>query len=72
MNYKKQILSIQQHKNAEKLYDEGLFQKGSIAPKIRAAIHFLKHHGNKVIITSIPRIEDALNGSAGTEIRNEA
>jgi len=57
---------------AEKLYDEGLFQKGSIAPKVRAAIHFLKHHGNKVIITSIPHIEDALDGSAGTEIRNEA
>ena len=59
-------------KEAEKLYNEGLFQKGSIAPKVRAAIHFLKHHGNKVIITSIPHIEDALDGSAGTEIRNEA
>ena len=59
-------------REAEKLYDEGLFQKGSIAPKVRAAIHFLKHHGNKVIITSIPHIEDALDGSAGTEIRNEA
>ena len=59
-------------KEAEKLYDEGLFQKGSIAPKVRASIHFLKHHGNKVIITSIPHIEDALDGSAGTEIRNEA
>ena len=59
-------------KEAENLYDKGLFQKGSIAPKVRAAIHFLKHHGNKVIITSIPHIEDALNGSAGTEIRNEA
>ena len=59
-------------RQAKKLYDEGLFQKGSIAPKVRAAIHFLKHHGNKVIITSIPHIEDALDGSAGTEIRNEA
>jgi carbamate kinase len=59
-------------KEAENLYDKGLFQKGSIAPKVRAAIHFLKHHGNKVIITSIPHIEDALDGSAGTEIRNEA
>ena len=57
---------------AKKLHDEGAFQKGSIAPKIRAAIHFLKHHGNKVIITSIPHIKDALNGNAGTEIRNEA
>ena len=59
-------------KEARKLFNEGLFQKGSIAPKVRAAIHFLKHHGNKVIITSIPHIEDALDGSAGTEIRNEA
>ena len=67
----KRVSSITK-KEAEKLYDEGLFQKGSIAPKVRAAIHFLKHHGNKVIITSIPHIEDALNGSAGTEIRNEA
>ena len=56
---------------AKKLHDEGAFQKGSIAPKIKAAIHFLKHHGNKVIITSIPHIKDALNGNAGTEIRNE-
>jgi len=65
-------ISSMTKKEAERLHDKGLFQKGSIAPKIRAAIHFLKHHGDKVIITSIPRIKDALNGSAGTEIRNEA
>ena len=59
-------------REAEKLHAKGLFQKGSIAPKIRAAVHFLKHHGDKVIITSIPHIEDALNGNAGTEIRNKA
>ena len=58
-------------KEAKNLYNKGIFQKGSIAPKIKAAIHFLKHHGDKVIITSIPHIEDALNGRAGTEIRNE-
>ena len=57
---------------AERLYDKGSFQKGTIAPKIKAAIHFLKYHGEKVIITSIPHIKDALNGRAGTEIRNEA
>ena len=48
----------------------GKFQEGSIAPKIKAAIHFLKYHGKKVIITSIPCIKDALNGKAGTIIRN--
>ena len=59
-------------KEAQEFHEKGVFQKGSIAPKIKAAIHFLKHHGDRVIITSIPHIKDALNGSAGTEIRNEA
>ena len=57
--------------DAEILYNEGEFQQGSIGPKIKAAMHFLKYHGEKVIITSIPCIEAALNGRAGTEIRNE-
>jgi carbamate kinase len=56
---------------AENLYEKGEFQQGSIAPKIKAAIHFLKYHGEKVIITSIPCIKAALDGKAGTEIRNE-
>ena len=47
---------------------KGEFQKGSIEPKIIAAIHFLKHHGKKVVITSIPYIENALNETAGTII----
>ncbi len=55
----------------QKQYESGKFQQGSIGPKIKAAIHFLKYHGKKVIITSIPCIKDALNGNAGTEIRNE-
>lgn len=57
---------------AEELYNKGVFQQGSIGPKIKAALHFLKYHGKKVIITSIPCIQEALNGAAGTEIRNEA
>ncbi len=54
----------------EKYYTKGEFQKGSMEPKIIAAIHFLKHHGEKVVITSIPCIEKALNETAGTIIRN--
>ena len=56
---------------AKKLYDNGEFQKGSIGPKIKAAMHFLKYHGDKVVITSIPCIKDAINGNAGTIIRND-
>lgn len=57
--------------DAEELYESGEFQQGSIGPKIKAAMHFLKYHGEKVMITSIPCIKDALDGNAGTEIRNE-
>ena len=37
-------------------------------PKIKSALYFLKHHGEKVIITSIDKIEDAIIGKAGTQI----
>ena len=56
---------------AKKLYDNSEFQKGSIGPKIKAAMHFLKYHGDKVVITSIPCIKDAIEGNAGTIIRND-
>ena len=53
---------------AKKYLQEGEFKKGSMAPKIKAALYFLKHYGEKVIITSIPSIQKAINGKAGTEI----
>mgnify|MGYP001263744568 FL=1 len=53
---------------AKTLYENGVFQKGSIGPKIKAAIHFLKYHGEKVVITSIKSIKDALDGNSGTVI----
>ena len=67
-----EILRIITTSDVEKLYNKGEFQQGSIGPKIKAALHFLKYHGKKVVITSIPCIQDALEGNAGTEIRNEA
>jgi len=39
-----------------------------MGPKIRAAMYFLKHHGKKVIITSIAGVLGAINGSNGTTI----
>lgn len=47
---------------------EGHFSKGSMLPKVEAAIQFLQHGGKHVIITSINLIEAAINGKAGTEI----
>ena len=56
---------------AKTLYENGEFQEGSIGPKIKAAMHFLKYHGKKVIITSIPFIKDAIEGNMGTIISND-
>ena len=53
---------------AKKYQEEGHFQQGSMWPKIRSAIHFLKHHGKKVIITNIDNLQDAIDGKAGTTI----
>ena len=73
LNYgteKQKRLKVTTRDQIEKHLNKGEFQKGTIEPKIIAAIHFLKHHGEKVIITSIPYIEKALNETAGTIIRN--
>tara|TARA_B100000579_G_scaffold429451_1_gene441229 strand:- start:450 stop:1403 length:954 start_codon:yes stop_codon:yes gene_type:complete len=47
---------------------EGHFGIGSMEPKIKSALYFLKYHGSKVVITSINKIEDAIKGIAGTQI----
>jgi carbamate kinase len=48
--------------------EEGHFPKGSMGPKIEAAILFLQKGGKNVVITSIDKLEDALAGKTGTRI----
>ena len=52
----------------KKKLKEGHFGLGSMEPKIKSALYFLKYHGTKVVITSINKIEDAIKGKAGTQI----
>lgn len=47
---------------------EGQFPAGSMGPKIEAAIDFLEHGGQRVIITEPELLEEALRGQAGTQI----
>jgi len=54
---------------AQKYLDDGHFQSGSMKPKIEAGIYFLKHHGRKVVITSISNIKNAIDSKSGTIIR---
>jgi len=46
---------------------EGHFSKGSMLPKVEAAVQFLQHGGRRAVITSITTIEAAVRGKAGTE-----
>jgi carbamate kinase len=54
---------------AKKYLAEGTnFAKGSMAPKIEAAIEYLEHGGKRVIITDPEHVELALAGKTGTEL----
>jgi carbamate kinase len=47
---------------------DGQFPPGSMGPKIAAALKYLEGGGSEVIITSLDRTYDALQGTAGTRI----
>jgi carbamate kinase len=53
---------------AKKYLKEGHFPAGSMGPKIEASINFLEKGGEKVIITSIEKSLQAVQGKAGTTI----
>ncbi len=55
-------------RDVESWLEEGHFWRGTMEPKIRAALYFLKYHGEKVIITSIDNVEKAIQKKAGTRI----
>lgn len=54
--------------DAERLDREGQFGEGSMAPKIRAAVDFVRRTGGRAVITELARGRDAVRGKAGTTI----
>ncbi len=52
----------------EKYFHEGHFAPGSMAPKIEAAIQFIRNGGEKVIITNPENIGEAIRRGKGTQI----
>jgi carbamate kinase len=56
---------------AKKYLAEGQFAKGSMGPKITAAIRFIEYGGKRAIITSLDKAYDAIDGKAGTEVVKE-
>ena len=53
---------------AERYDKEGQFGEGSMAPKIRAAVDFVRRTGGRAVITELKRGRDAVRGKAGTTI----
>jgi carbamate kinase len=53
---------------AEKLDRAGQFGEGSMAPKIRAAVDFVRRTGGRAVITELQKGRDAVKGTAGTTI----
>ncbi len=54
--------------DAEKYLKEGHFRKGSMYPKVLAAIRFVRRGGKEVLITSPEAVTRALDGETGTWI----
>jgi carbamate kinase len=53
---------------AEHYLSQGHFPPGSMGPKVEAAVQFIRKKGKRAVITSIEKIEEAVQGKAGTEI----
>jgi len=53
---------------AEQYIAEGHFAAGSMQPKVKAIVKFLKEGGKQALITDPPNIRRALNGETGTWI----
>jgi carbamate kinase len=53
---------------AQAYLDAGEFPRGSMGPKVEAAITFLEHGGQEVLITTPAALERALDGQTGTRI----
>jgi carbamate kinase len=54
--------------DAERLDRDGALGEGSMAPKVRAAVQFVRATGGRAVITALSRGLDAVQGRAGTTI----
>lgn len=64
-----QLLDKMTIEQAEKYIKEGHFAPGSMLPKVKAAMQFVKSgKGKKAIICSLEKADQALKGTTGTEI----
>ncbi|MCG6879513.1 MAG: carbamate kinase [Deltaproteobacteria bacterium] len=53
---------------AQRYLKSGHFPPGSMGPKVEAAVEFVRHTGNRAVISSVRAIKDAVEKKAGTEV----
>jgi carbamate kinase len=53
---------------AEQHLKQGQFPAGSMGPKIRAAVEYIRNGGREVLITSAAHLKAALLNRSGTKI----
>jgi carbamate kinase len=58
--------------DAAQLLEAGEFPPGSMGPKVESAIRFVAGGGSAAIVTCTERLQDAVEGSAGTRIVPDA
>ena len=56
-------MKIKLYNDTVKYLEAGMFGEGSMAPKIRACLHFIKNGGQKSVITEATKLEDRRYGS---------
>jgi carbamate kinase len=73
INYGKedqQLLSKISRDELERYAKNGSFAAGSMAPKVEAAIRFLRNGGKRSVIANLGDLGRAINGSTGTQVTN--
>ncbi|NLC12272.1 MAG: carbamate kinase [Firmicutes bacterium] len=55
----------------EEYWQQGHFAKGSMEPKVRAALRFLQKGGKRAAIASLDQALEALEGKTGTQVVND-
>lgn len=71
LNYKKKDQRLLSHVTVTQLQEFAAsdhFAEGSMRPKVEAAIRFILNGGRKAIIAELGSIEEAIQGSKGTQI----
>lgn len=56
-------LEFLNNKDAQNLLDSGEFGEGSMGPKVRAALYFINHGGDKSVITDATKLKDRRYGT---------